>query len=74
MIIDQLFTSPLFEDTASPRIAGLQQTQHDDGSKTTDYAVGPLQSTQKVDAQGRPLKTTVNYDMGLVRLVGSKIM
>jgi len=59
------FEEEVDEDVVSPRFAGLQQTQHDDGSKTTDYSMGPLQSTQKVDAQGRPLKTTVNYDMGV---------
>jgi hypothetical protein len=53
------------EDTVSPRLAGVQQTQHDDGTKTTDYQQGPLQSTQKVDAQGRPLKSTVGYDSGV---------
>jgi len=63
--IDEGDNIATFEDTVSPRFAGLQQTQHDDGSKTTDYSMGPLQSTQKVDAQGRPLKTTVNYDMGV---------
>jgi hypothetical protein len=57
--------APVAEDTVSPRFAGVQQTQHADGTKTTDYQQGPLQSTQKVDAQGRPLKTTVGYDMGV---------
>jgi len=56
---------PVAEDTVSPRFAGVQQTQHDDGTKTTDYQQGPLQSTQKVDAQGRPLKTTVGYNLGV---------
>ena len=53
------------EDIVSPSVGGLTQTQHNDGSKTTDYAMGPLQVTQKVDAQGRPLKTTGKYDMGV---------
>jgi hypothetical protein len=53
------------EDTVSPRLAGVQQTQHADGSQTTDYQQGPLQATNKVDAQGRPLKTTVGYDLGV---------
>jgi hypothetical protein len=49
----------------SPRLAGVQQTQHADGTKTTDYQQGPLQATNKVDAQGRPLKSTVGYDSGV---------
>jgi hypothetical protein len=53
------------EDTVSPRLAGVQQTQHADGTKTTDYQQGPLQATNKVDAQGRPLKSTVGYDSGV---------
>ena len=52
-----------FEDTVGPRFAGVQQTQHADGSKTTDYQQGPLQTTKKVDAQGRPIKTTASYDL-----------
>ena len=58
------FEEEVDEDTVGPRFAGLQQTQHDDGSKTTDYQQGPLQTTKKVDAQGRPLKTTASYDFG----------
>ena len=57
--------APVAEDNVSPRLAGVQQTQHDDGTKTTDYQQGPLQATNKVDAQGRPIKSTVNYDMGV---------
>ena len=53
-----------FEDTVGPRFAGVQQTQHADGSKTTDYQQGPLQTTKKIDAQGRPIKTTASYDLG----------
>jgi hypothetical protein len=57
--------APVAEDNVSPRLAGVQQTQHDDGTKTTDYQQGPLQATNKVDAQGRPLKSTVGYDSGV---------
>lgn len=56
------------EDQVSPRFAGVQQTKHTDGSQTTDYNQGPLQSTQKVDAQGRPIKTTTAYDLGAAKL------
>ena len=52
-------------DVVGPRFAGIQQTQHDDGSQTTDYQQGPLQSTQKVDAQGRPITSKASYDLGL---------
>jgi hypothetical protein len=55
-------------DVVSPRFAGVQQTKHADGSQTTDYNQGPLQSTQKVDAQGRPIKTTTAYDLGAAKL------
>ena len=56
------------EDQVSPRFAGVQQTKHADGSQTTDYQQGPLQSTQKVDAQGRPIKTSTAYDLGAAKL------
>ena len=56
------------EDQVSPRFAGVQQTKHADGSQTTDYQQGPLQSTQKVDAQGRPIKSTAAYDLGVGKL------
>ena len=55
-------------DVVSPRFAGVQKTKHADGSQTTDYNQGPLQSTQKVDAQGRPIKTTTAYDLGAAKL------
>jgi hypothetical protein len=55
-------------DVVSPRFAGVQQTKHADGSQTTDYNQGPLQSTQKVDAQGRPIKTSTAYDLGAAKL------
>ena len=57
-----------FEDTVGPRFAGVQQTQHADGSKTTDYQQGPLQTTKKIDAQGRPIKTTASYDLGVGKI------
>ena len=56
------------EDQVSPRFAGVQQTKHADGSQTTDYQQGPMQSTQKVDAQGRPIKSTAAYDLGVGKL------
>ena len=56
------------EDQVSPRFAGVQQTKHADVSQTTDYQQGPLQSTQKVDAQGRPIKTSTAYDLGAAKL------
>lgn len=52
------------EDTVSPRFAGVQQTKHADGSQTTDYQAGPLSNNQKVDANGKPLRTKVKYDLG----------
>ena len=61
-----------FEDTVGPRFAGVQQTQHADGSKTTDYQQGPLQTTKKVDAQGRPIKTTASYDLGVGKIGGEQ--
>jgi hypothetical protein len=67
------FEEEIDEDIVSPNIGGLTQTQHKDGSKTTDYAVGPLQVNQKVDAKGRPLKTTGKYDiMGLGKFGAEK--
>ena len=60
------------EDQVSPRFAGVQQTKHADGSQTTDYQQGPLQSTQKVDAQGRPIKSTAAYDIGVGKLGAEK--
>lgn len=56
------------EDQVGPRFAGVQQTQHDDGSKTTDYQQGPLQTTQKVDAQGRPVTSKSSYDLGIAKV------
>lgn len=56
------------EDVVSPRFAGVQQTQHDDGSKTTDYQQGPLQATKKVDAQGNPITSKTTYDLGVGKL------
>ena len=53
------------DDQVSPRFAGVQQTQHSDGSKTTDYQQGPLQTTNKVDAQGRPITSKAKYDLGV---------
>jgi hypothetical protein len=52
-------------DVVSPRFAGVQQTKHADGSQTTDYQQGPLQSTQKVDARGRPITSKASYDLGV---------
>ena len=59
------FEDEVDEDTVSPRMAGVQVTKHDAGGQTSDYNQGPLQVTQQVDAQGRPVKSTVNYDMGV---------
>jgi hypothetical protein len=56
------------EDQVSPRFAGVQQTKHADGSQTTDYQQGPLQSTQKVDAQGRPITSKASYDLGVGKI------
>jgi len=56
------------EDQVSPRFAGVQQTKHADGSQTTDYQQGPLQATQKVDAQGRPITSSTKYDLGVATL------
>jgi hypothetical protein len=52
-------------DVVSPRFAGVQQTKHADGSATTDYQAGPLQTTNKVDAQGRPVTSKAKYDLGV---------
>jgi hypothetical protein len=52
-------------DVVSPRFAGVQQTTHADGSATTDYQAGPLQTTNKVDAQGRPITSKSSYDLGV---------
>jgi hypothetical protein len=52
-------------DVVSPRFAGVQQTKHADGSATTDYQAGPLQTTNKVDAQGRPVTSKATYDLGV---------
>jgi hypothetical protein len=53
------------EDQVSPRFAGVQQTKHADGSQTTDYQQGPMQTTNKVDAQGRPITSKAKYDLGV---------
>ena len=52
-------------DVVSPRFAGVQQTKHSDGSQTTDYQAGPLQTTNKVDAQGRPVTSKATSDLGV---------
>jgi hypothetical protein len=52
-------------DVVSPRFAGVQQTKHADGSQTTDYQQGPMQTTNKVDAQGRPITSKATYDLGV---------
>lgn len=52
----------------SSNLPGMQKTQHSDGSSTTNYQVGPLQTTQKVDAQGRPIKSTAQYTTNLGKL------
>jgi len=56
------------EDTVSPRFAGVQQTKHADGSQTTDYQQGPLQTTNKVDAQGRPVTSKSSYELGVAKV------
>lgn len=55
-------------DAVSPRFAGVQKTQHADGSQTTDYQQGPLQTTQKVDAQGRPITSKSSYELGVAKV------
>ena len=56
------------QDVVGPRFAGIQQTKHADGGTTTDYQQGPMRAKQKVDAQGRPIKTTAQYDLGVGKL------
>jgi hypothetical protein len=56
------------EDVVSPRFAGVQQTKHADGSQTTNYQQGPLQTTNKVDAQGKPIKSKSSYDLGVAKV------
>jgi hypothetical protein len=56
------------EDQVSPRFAGVQQTKHADGSQTTDYQQGPLQTTNKVDAQGRPITSKSSYELGVAKV------
>ena len=56
------------EDVVSPRFAGVQQTQHDDGSRTTDYQQGPMQTTNKVDAQGKPITSKSSYNLGVAKV------
>jgi hypothetical protein len=55
-------------DFVSPRFAGVQQTKHADGSQTTDYQQGPLQTTNKVDAQGRPVTSKSSYNLGVAKV------
>jgi hypothetical protein len=55
-------------DVVSPRFTGVQQTKHTDGSQTTDYQAGPLSSNNKVDANGKPLRTKIKYDLGAATL------
>ena len=56
------------EDTVSPRFAGVQQTKHDDGSQTTNYQAGPMDVTNKVDAQGKPITSRAKYDLGIAKV------
>jgi hypothetical protein len=55
-------------DVVSPRFAGVQQTKHTDGGQTTDYQAGSLQTTNKVDAQGRPITSKATYDLGVGKI------
>ena len=56
------------EDTVGPRFAGVQQTKHDDGSQTINYQAGPMDVTNKVDAQGRPVTSRSKYDLGVAKV------
>jgi hypothetical protein len=55
-------------DVVSPRFGGAQQTKHDDGSQTTNYSDGPVDVTQKVDANGKPILSKGRYDLGIATL------
>jgi hypothetical protein len=55
-------------DVVSPRFAGVQTTKHTDGSQTTNYQAGPMNVTQKVDANGKPLSDKAKYDLGIAQV------
>jgi len=49
----------------SPKMSGYGQTLDLATNQIVhDYAAGPLQVTNKVDAQGRPITSRVRYDLG----------
>jgi hypothetical protein len=52
-------------DVVSPRFAGVQTTKHAGGGTTTDYQAGPMQTTNKVDAKGKPITSKATYDLGV---------
>jgi hypothetical protein len=56
------------EDTVSPRFAGLQRTQHNNGDTTDDYTVGPMSVNQRKDAKGNVVSSNTQYDLGVGKL------
>ena len=53
------------DDVVSPRFAGLQKTQHKDGSSTLDYQVGPMAIQQTTDQTGKEIRMKGSYNMGV---------
>jgi hypothetical protein len=53
----------------SPSFSGLSKsTDLTTNNTTTRYNAGGLSTSQQVDAQGKPIKTTANYDLGVAKV------
>jgi hypothetical protein len=53
----------------SPSFSGLSKsTDLTTNNTTTRYNAGGLSTSQQVDAQGKPIKSTANYDLGVAKI------
>ena len=54
---------------ATPQMMGLGQSINLANNQTTrKYNSGPLATSQRVDANGKPLQTKINYDIGTAKM------
>jgi hypothetical protein len=54
---------------ATPQMMGLGQSINLANNQTTrNYNSGPLATSQRVDANGKPLQTKINYDIGTAKM------
>ena len=54
---------------ASPQMMGLGQSINLANNQTTQtYNAGPLATSQRVDANGKPLQTKINYNIGTAKM------